>query len=118
MTKERRNKILSGILLAVYVSMQLLVSFHFHELSQSYVPCEQCIQHIPHNGHISAYNFSGHDCVVCQFAGNLYPLASVLSVLPALLCLTYIVVKRHSGNYSHDAFNAKLLRAPPVCSVN
>jgi len=58
----------SWALLAVFLPMLLLSSFHVHpEAHVEGDDCEECVHHLPHAGHISNLTVCSFDCVLCQF---------------------------------------------------
>ena len=61
-----KRRIFAAWLLSVVLPMVFLAPFHHHELEQrEEVFCEDCSQHLPHHGHLSAGSATG-ECLVCQ----------------------------------------------------
>lgn len=63
-----KRHISAVVLLAVFLPMLLLSSFHVH--SEAYLEegsCEECVHHVPHTGHFTSGTVCGFDCVLCQF---------------------------------------------------
>lgn len=110
----RRRKIISYILLSVFIPMMIIISTHIHQtVSGGNVVCQLCINHIHHAGHLSTQGTSFHDCLICQLYGLPYvtPAATVLTVFVLLTTMTLrplrsVVILRSFNTYSP--------RAPPV----
>jgi hypothetical protein len=63
-----KRHIASMVLLAVFLPMLLLSSFHIHpEIHLEEDECEACVHHQPHAGHFGNQTFCSFDCVLCQF---------------------------------------------------
>lgn len=68
MKETTRRYYSSLVLLAVFLPMLLLSSFHVHP--QSHVEgdyCKECVHHLPHAGHMGSLSVCSFDCVLCQF---------------------------------------------------
>ena len=64
----KRQHLSSVLLLAVFLPMLLLSSFHIHPevyLEEDF--CDECVHHEPHAGHFGIQTFCSFDCVLCQF---------------------------------------------------
>lgn len=63
-----KQQIASRVLLAVFLPMLLLSSFHTHsvQLSPADEECADCVQHHC-TGHIGQLGATMHECVFCQF---------------------------------------------------
>lgn len=60
------------LLLSVVLPMTLVVPFHHHDAEESaLVSCENCVNHHPHPGHLTA-DSRLDNCLVCQFLGVTY----------------------------------------------
>ena len=85
---ERRARIGSTFLLAVYLTALAGVFMHRHEsAAQSQEPeCEQCVNHMPHAGRLTAFSGGLSDCVLCHFLGLPYVYTRQAAlVLPAFV---------------------------------
>lgn len=79
--KHRRIQI-ARWLLTIFVPMLVLTALHRHEaVAAEHVSCEACVHHIPHGGHLTATDYSVHDCVVCQLAGLPFMAAAVVTAV-------------------------------------
>ena len=112
---ERRTRIGSTLLLAVYLTALAGVFMHRHEASgQSQEPeCEQCVNHMPHAGHLTAFSGGLSDCVLCHFLGLPYVYTRTAAL--ALPALVYKSIDTLEQNRSVSAFHDHVKsRAPPV----
>lgn len=76
MTKRHVSSI---VLLAVFLPMFLLSSFHVHpDLHQEEGECKECVHHQPHAGHFGNQTFCSFDCVLCQFLTLPFLLAPII----------------------------------------
>lgn len=74
-----RRHISAVVLLAVFLPMFMLSSFHVHpEAHSDGESCEECVHHLPHAGHISNLTVCSFDCVLCQFLTLPFLLAPVV----------------------------------------
>lgn len=113
---ERAKRILSFVMLTVFLSAYLASSLHVHPEIPEGPQCQQCTHHIPHAGHIGIGDGSLSCCVLCHFLG-----------LPFVLPLTVGTpsLDRQSGTLCEipqKPFVAAHLRlapsrAPPVLSL-
>ena len=68
MKMKMRRHISAIVLLAVFLPMLLLSSFHVHpEAHIEGDACKECVHHIPHAGHFGSLTVCSFDCVLCQF---------------------------------------------------
>ena len=112
MKMERKRQLASWALLALFLPMLVLSSFHVHETTKSLdYECNECVQHHCH-GHIAELSTTIHDCVLCQFQTFSFVAAVVLTVI----CFN----KESKVHYAHRQSNPHLdvcgipqLRAPP-----
>ncbi len=84
-TTIKRN-IASWVLLAVFVPMLLISSFHIHESSGGAYSCTECVHHVCH-GHLAQQSVHLNDCVLCQFL--------TLTFVAALIQLFYYYQTRN-----------------------
>lgn len=61
-----KRHIASWVLLAVYLPLLLLTSFHIHETDVRESECVECVHHQCH-GHLNQLSDGMHQCVLCQF---------------------------------------------------
>lgn len=74
-----RRYVASAVLLAVFLPMLLLSSFHVHpEAHLEEDECQECVHHVPHAGHFTSGTTCGFDCVLCQFLTLPFLLAPVV----------------------------------------
>ena len=101
------------ILLAVMLSMTVLSSLHVHpELSATADNCSQCVNHIPHDGHLSATSQGAHQCVLCQFLTLTFVAAATVGA--PTLCRRAIVFRHAEQRFCRQqAADRKRNRAPP-----
>jgi len=111
---EKRRRIIAFILLAVFLPAFMLSILHKHTDSALIKEeCPQCVHHIPHAGHINAYDGGISECIICHFL--CIPFVVVLAAVilpPASLQITVYSFVRKS--YLTDGLRHNLSRAPPV----
>ncbi|UKK47863.1 hypothetical protein L6475_11675 [Prevotella sp. E9-3] len=82
MKRNARRHISAVVLLAVYLSMVLLASFHVHPTSLNIVDdCEMCVNHQAHGGHLTSGDSGQHVCLLCQFLTFNYLAVAVAAVV-------------------------------------
>ena len=114
---ERRRRIFSALLLAVFLPAFLASVLHTHPQASVQQPeCFQCVHHLPHTGHLSAADGSLSSCVLCHFLGLPF-IACIAAVflLPAQVRSAFRAVSRDARISLHLRLNHS--RAPPVFSV-
>lgn len=93
MNVKTRTSFASWALLAVYVPMLILSSFHIHHAEAAsegtgYV-CAQCVNHQHHAGHLFALTLQKDDCVLCQIIHVPYlPASAVVLTVCFISCAT------------------------------
>lgn len=103
------------VLLLVYIPMVIMSSLDIHcEWEDHDAPCQECLEHTVHNGHITA--MKAHlDCPLCAFRNNVYQPAEEqqLFFIPTEICLTneIAIPALESGITVHQD-----TRAPPFTS--
>lgn len=112
-TKTKRS-LFARLLLSVFLPMLLLSSLHVHTAAPVMVgTCVDCVNHMPHAGHISLNTLDVHDCVLCQFTS--LPFIVTVAVVTAVAILTYAVVpSQQLANLLSVAGSPLIPRAPPV----
>ncbi len=112
---EKRARIVSTFLLAVYLTALAGVFSHRHESAdRSHEPeCEQCVNHLPHAGHLNAFSGGLSDCVLCHFMGLPYVYTQTAALL--LPAFVYKSIDSLETAKTVSAFSGlNLSRAPPV----
>ena len=100
------------LLLAVFLPMLLVSSFHIHAVSSAGDDgCNECVQHQCH-GHLTQLTTELHECVLCQFLSLTYTSAAVLLSV-AFICLITVVRFRYAQFVCNEIGNSKCSRAPP-----
>ena len=102
----------SWVLLAVFVPMVLLSSFHVHESNNLFDDnCNECVQHHC-NGHLGELTTTIHACVICQFQTFSFVAAAIFAVvLFSNVSKNHIV--RLQSEVHFDVCGIPTLRAPP-----
>ena len=117
MKETARRYYSSLVLLAVFLPMLLLASFHVHPEAQiegDY--CKECVHHLPHAGHFSSQTFCSFDCVLCQFLTLPFLLAPAVVFTAKKLRYAAPLFQTEQGVLA-GVRGAVLGRAPPVfCS--
>lgn len=101
------------MLLSVFLPMLLFSSLHIHERVASVQDCTECVNHVPHGGHLSLDTTSIHDCLLCQLASLPFVLAAGIAVLPFDVVCSAIVSQRPSAVFAVVG-RLQSPRAPPV----
>ena len=105
--KHLQRNIASIILLASYLPMATLSSFHVHDDTiDAQDGCGQCVGHFenPHHHH--------HDCPYCIFLGLNYIVQQTFWIVPLWESVTKLQLADVT-NISY-CYGTSLLRAPPV----
>jgi len=101
------------MLLAVFVPMLLLSSFHVHETSHAEeTECYQCQQHQCH-GHLVPIATIGHQCVLCQFLTLTFVAAAAVAVACCQPRSITFCARQHQAVRLADR-GVVSLRAPPA----
>ena len=112
--QEKGRHIASWLLLAVFLPMLLLSSFHFHENHVSeQTECTECVAHHCH-GHFSQLSDSMHHCVLCQFLTLTFVAGSVCAVV-FLFHVSRILHARPLCGHCSDRCGIIVTRGPPAC---
>lgn len=74
------------ILLVLYAVLLVATSVHVHRSSSAWIEdsCLECVNHLPHNGHLTSAAQLMHDCVLCQLHAAVYIAPLALSLLLSL----------------------------------
>lgn len=111
---EKTRRIISTLLLLVYLAALSCVSFHRHGEGSSDSPeCAQCVQHLPHQGHLSAYGGGFTDCVLCQFLTLAWLPALLVVLFPVVLFLVSLAKASKAAVHSEFPWQ-RTSRAPPA----
>ena len=115
MSKRTRRRISAWLLLSVFLPMLLLSSLHVHEEAPIGSGCSECVNHIPHHGHLSLNTIHLNDCVLCQFA-TLPFLMSVMVFVTVVSWGCHIAIVQPLDRLLLVACRHHSSRAPPVIS--
>lgn len=115
MRLRTKQRVASWVLLAVYLPMLLLASLHVHDVAEAAVEqeCADCVHHSCH-GHLTASDFSVHECVLCQFLSLTFTAACAAAVVFFLRIFSVRYAWTSCAVCMPD-FGVPGLRAPPVC---
>ena len=82
MNVRTKRRLSAWLLLLVFVPM-LLSSLHVHPTVGVEDSCTECVNHVPHSGHVSLLTAHSCDCLLCQFVALVYVAgaATLLSIL-------------------------------------
>ncbi len=116
MRKEKaRRRHIAIMLLTVYLSILSFSVFHVHHAGQWMAnECQQCVNHVPHSGHLSASDGMSHVCLLCQFLSLNYVAATIV----AFVYYTNVHKTYHVVSYVGKGLTTRGiigLRAPPAC---
>lgn len=109
-----RNSIYAWLLLSVFLPMMILSSIHVHDDMAVGVSCSDCINHTPHQSHISLDGTHMHDCLLCQFASLPFVVAAIttLAIVPRGQFTTIVEL---SVKLQFTTCRINSPRAPPHC---
>ena len=108
-----KRRIFAAWLLSVVLPMVFLAPFHHHGPEQREdVFCEDCSQHLPNHGHLSAGSATG-ECLVCQLLFQQY-VPSECTVFRSYLTETEAEVLPIPEDVVFLSFQLSSPRAPPV----
>lgn len=96
-----------------YLLILTTSSLHFHECGQEAYVCQDCMEHVKHNAHISQASIMTADCVLCQVLHADYLTPEVLLTSAAAL-LVYAFVAIRPQHVVCRMVTLPTLRAPPV----
>ena len=114
---EKRRRILSLILLAVFLPAFFASILHTHqEAIEISAECTECVHHLPHAGHVRAYDGGFSDCLLCHFLGLPFVISLAAVILPAAHRFDFLY------SFLSRPFVAAVVRlgqtrAPPVFSA-
>lgn len=94
--------------------MLVFSSLHVHErLAFWGEDCVDCVNHLPHAGHLSLNTNTSHDCVLCQF--TMLPFVQAVAVAVGLVSIqsTIVVLPRPSVVLDRCG-RLQIPRAPPA----
>jgi len=111
--KETYRQRVARLLLFVFLLMQGVAAFHTHDHHAAEPICHECVQHLPHPGHLVDGPDHLDDCIICQLLAAPYllpeptPLAEAVTSIPLHSSLDYACAPSHEQMVPP-------LRAPPV----
>lgn len=117
MNLNRRRQRSARLLLAVFAAMLLMMSLHVHKgaTPAAWDECYECVNHLPHGGHLSAHTLSIHDCVICQLMTVVYVPALLMVLFRPLTLMLKGMATGDAACKSRGAFRFSG-RAPPSLS--
>lgn len=117
MNLKRRRQRSARLLLSVFAAMLLMMSLHVHTGASvaTWDGCYECVNHLPHGGHLSAHVLSIHDCVLCQLMTVSYVPALILVLFRPLTAVLKGTTTGATACMSRGAFRF-MGRAPPALS--
>lgn len=114
MTIDKRRTLIGRFLLALYLTILAVGTFHVHEHVGEDFVCQDCINHVDHAGHISVGDVAMGDCLLCNFLSISYLVAEATALVTIVLVLHHDFVE-HTVCAVCPAKRKILLRGPPVC---
>ena len=113
MQTEQKRHLAAWALLSVFVPMLLLSALHVHHdatTADNY--CVECVNHVPHSGHLTPSASTLTDCVLCQFFSLQYQEAALVLLI---VVSGFVVVLRRKPVTFHPTQHLTLYstRAPP-----
>lgn len=88
---------------------------HVHECEENAFVCQDCMEHVKHNAHISQASIMDFDCVLCKIIGTEY-ITPEVQTFSAVVLLFAIVTTRTVQGILSRAVALPSLRAPPAMS--
>ena len=112
---ELKRRFYAGLLMAVLLPMLMLSALHIHEdAAAGNDTCVECVNHQPHNGHLTATTQTLTDCVLCQFFSLQY-LETAVATLAAPVCLAFLTCRTNTVSCPTRPQTHHSSRAPPFC---
>ena len=111
MNLKTKRHIASWSLLAVFLSMLLLSSFHVHEAEESAATAHSECAHHHCSGHLTQPTAQLHQCLLCQFLTLSMLVATLLVIVPIHSFFT--TNHRLFLVFRSEAVGVKSTRAPP-----
>ena len=115
MKQWRKRHLAAWVLLAIFLPTLLLASLHVHSISGWHAgEYMECVNHQPHAGHITDGDICLDECVLCQFLGMSYMVATA----PVIYLLATPIMAFPLDKPQHLCIRAKGIksnRAPPLC---
>jgi len=100
-------------LLAVFVPVMLMSLTHIHESTFHEEMCVDCVNHLPHAGHITGHQISLDECLLCQFISVPYTTSGVVALL--VVALTFFTLLVGNDCVLLATFqSSRSVRAPPM----
>ena len=84
MNVRTKRRFSAWLLLLVFVPM-LLSSLHVHPTVGVEDSCTECVNHVPHSGHVSLLTAHSCDCLLCQFVALVHPTGRLFGFLSVSL---------------------------------
>ena len=110
---KMKRRISAWLLLSVFLPMLLISSLHIHEEAPVSNDCYECVNHIPHQGHLSLNTIHLNDCVLCQLATLPFLMAAAIFVT-IVSWGPQIVIVQPSAKLQLVVCHYHSPRAPPV----
>lgn len=113
MNIKTKRHLSAWLLLSVFLPMLVFSSLHVHDDAPSSSGCFECINHIPHHGHLSLDTIHLNDCLLCQFASLSFMVA--VAVMLTVVSKGYAVIFiQPTDKPQCTACQPHSPRAPPV----
>ena len=115
--QENRRHIASWLLLAVFVPMLLMSTFHVHEsgMGTAQTECSDCVHNSCH-GHLTQMASWTHECVLCQFLTLSFVAVTTVCMMVARKTVNSPINTRQCHvSVTHCGIVG--LRAPPAFSI-
>lgn len=111
---NRKRKIVSWMLLAVFVPMLLLSSLHIHGYEQT--GDDQCTECVHHHcgGHIGQQTLSLHECVLCQFLTLSMTVAACIVAITLFHHVYRLTFAQGRERLCKQALGGIVTRGPPA----
>lgn len=114
---EKKRRILSLILLAVFLPAFFASILHTHqEIIEISAECTECVHHLPHAGHVRAYDGGLSDCLLCHFLGLPFVISLAAVILPSAHRFDFLY-SFLSRPFVTSVVRLGQTRAPPVFSA-
>ena len=111
---KAKRVLFSRLMLAVFLPMLLLSVLHVHDgVYADGDSCMECVNHLPHAGHLSINANHHDDCVLCQFMSLSFVEAVTAVLTPAPAHHDVVFTLRHQQLLAAVG-RISVPRAPPV----
>lgn len=114
MKSAAKRRFSAWLLLLVFVPVMVATSLHVHDYDNAdATECYQCLHHMHHGGHFTAYSDHAFDCPFCQFVSLPFLAPALITMAATVVVLSVVYADKNSGLRT-GIHSVKSTRAPPL----